>query len=406
EYVWIARIYNAFFWLVGGLAVYAIGRRLAQASYAVLLGLAFYFFLPYSVIASRSFQPEPWMVMWIILTAYALVRWTELPGWKWALLAGLFGGAAILVKGVAGFFVAPMLAAALLSAITIPRLFRNPQVWLMAALTILPALAYYLFFHQERSAEFLSFWTGELLGMVLTTSFYARWLAMIKGLMSLSTFMAAILGVLIANRRVRPLLAGGWVGYGLYGLIFPYQYITHEYYHLPLVALVALGVIPVLEGLVQTLRLQAWGWRLLAIGVFLFASAYSLWVGRSILFAADYRNEPISWRRVGNDLPEGKRFIALTADYGTRLRYYGWRIPSAYWLSRSDLELFALAGREKIDFKFHFDEMTEGMDYFLVTALGEFESQTDLKSLLTKKYPVYLEGSGYLIYDLTHPISD
>lgn len=405
EYFWLARIYNALFWMIGGWALYAIGRRLVQSHSAVVLGLAFYFFLPFGVIASRSFQPEPWMVMWILLTLYALLRWGEKPGWKWAVLVGVFGGMALLVKGVAGFFVAPMLGAAALAAKPLTRFMRDPKNWLVAGLTVLPAMVYMLF-NQERTSEFLSFWTGDLYMMIFTTSFYARWLAMVKGLMSLSTFMAAILGVLVAGRSTRPLLAGAWIGYGLYGMVFPYQYITHEYYHLPLVALVALGVLPVLEALLNLLRKQGWVWRLLAVGVFVFAGAYSLWVARSILYAADHHNDPVSWRRVGDDLPENSRFVALTGDYGMRLRYYGWRIPSAFWPSGADLSLSALAGRDEMEFLPHFEQVTRGMDYFLVTALGEFEAQPDLKQHLTQNYPQYLEGSGYFIYDLTHPISD
>ncbi len=405
EYVWLGRVYNAVFWMIGGLALYAIGRRLVQSRYAIVLGLALYFFLPFGVIASRSFQPEPWMVMWILLALYALLRWREKLDWKWAVLAGASGGMALLVKGVAGFFVAPMLGAVALTAKPLMRFIRDPKSWLVAGLTILPALVYFLV-NRERSSEFLSFWSGDLYRMVFTTSFYTRWLAMVKGLMSLSTFMAAILGILVSERSTRPLLAGAWIGYGLYGVVFPYQYITHEYYHLPLVALVALGVLPVLQALLNLLRTQSWVWKLLALGVFLFASAYSLWVARSILYAADHRNDVVSWQRVGNDLPANSRFVALTGDYGMRLRYYGWRIPSAYWPSSVDLSLFTLAGRDEMDFPSYFEQTTRTMDYFLVTALGEFDAQPELKQHLTQNYPLYLEGSGYFIYDLNHPISN
>ena len=76
EQVWIARIYLALFWAIGGLALWGVLKRYASRL-AVIISLCFYFFLPFSVIASRSFQPDPWMVMWILICAYAFTRWSE-----------------------------------------------------------------------------------------------------------------------------------------------------------------------------------------------------------------------------------------------------------------------------------------------------------------------------------------
>jgi len=48
-------------WLLGGLALYALARRIASADGA-LVALLYYLFLDFGVIASRSFQPDPLMV--------------------------------------------------------------------------------------------------------------------------------------------------------------------------------------------------------------------------------------------------------------------------------------------------------------------------------------------------------
>jgi hypothetical protein len=233
-----------------------------------------------------------------------------------------------------------------------------------------------------------------------TTEFYADWLAMIKVLMGLAVFMFAILGFLLSSRKAKPLLMGGWVGYVIYGLIFPYQYVTHEYYHLPLVALVAASVPPLLEGIVNKFKEQHWIWRALAIGVFIFASGYSLYVARSIMYASDFQYEPLSWQRVGEALPENAPFIALSADYGMRLRYYGWR-SSITWPSSGDIRLMALSSEEEFNFQAYFDQLTEGKDYFLVTSFSEFDAQPELKDYLNNNYQIHTEGNGFLIFDLT-----
>jgi 4-amino-4-deoxy-L-arabinose transferase-like glycosyltransferase len=398
EQLWLPRLVNAIFWGLGGVAVYAIGRRFA-GFWAVVTALTFYFFLPFSVIASRSFQPDPWMVMWILLTAWAALRWSETSSWKWAILTGLAGGMTLLVKTFAGFFVGPVLAAVVIQSLGWRRFWRNGQMWAMAAISLLPTLVY-LLLHSQRSSDFFSFWVVSLSGLVLTTNFYADWLAMIKGLMSLGTVMAAVLGLCIAPKSFRAVLLGGWIGYVLFGLVFPYQYTTHEYYHLMLVPLVALSLLPVLQAVYDLLNRQHLVWRLGSLGLVLFASAYALWTARSVIYVQDFSLEPASWQRVGEDIPAGHPFIALTADYGMRLRYYGWRSMSAAWPSGADLNLFSLAGNDAMNVESYFNEAIQGKDFFVVTALGELDAQPALKELLYDGYPLLVEGNGYLIFDL------
>lgn len=398
EKLWLARLVNALFWAVGGAALFAIGRRFA-GFWAVACVLALYFFLPFSVIATRSFQPDPWMVMWILLTGWAALRWAETPTWKWAILTGLAGGMTLLVKTFAGFFVGPILAAVVISSLGWRRFWRSGQVWAMAGISLLPTMVY-LLVNSQRSSDFFSFWVVSLSGLVLTTNFYADWLAMIKGLMSLGTVMAAVLGVCIAPPRFRALLLGGWIGYVVFGLVFPYQYTTHEYYHLALVPLVALSLLPVLQAIFDLLARQQLVWRLGALAMVLFSSAYGLWSVRSVIYVQDFALEPASWQRVGEDIPAGHPFIALTSDYGMRLRYYGWRSMSTGWPTGADLNLFALAGNDAMNVQTYFDEAIEGKDFFVVTALGELENQPALKELLYNQYPLLVEGNGYLIFDL------
>jgi len=403
EQIWIARIYNALFWALGGLAIWALGKHYTHPI-AIVLGLAFYFFLPFSVIASRSFQPEPWMVMWILLTTWALFRWGETLNWKRAILAGILGGMTMLVKVVAGFFVLPMLAAATLTSIGFRKAFRQVQIWCILLFMILPVgLNYMLLNPTGRSADFLSFWTVSLSGLILKSNFYADWLAMVQGLTGLMVLVVSAIGVALAEHRVRALLLALWIGYGLYGLVFPYQYTTHEYYHLPLVALVALSILPIADVALQRLKKEGWLWKALVAGVLLFASFYSLYVSRSILYAANYRNEPIAWRRVGEAIPSGHPFVGLTADYGMRLSYYGWRNMGASWPTGGDLHLYSLTGQGKLDTKSFFNEFTRGKDFFLVTAFSELDAQPELKELLYQNYPIYAQGDGFMLFDLRKP---
>jgi len=151
EYFWLGRIYNALFWCLGGLALFGTGRHFLSFP-AAMIGLLFYLCLPFSVIASRSFQPDAWMVMWVLFTFHTLVRWGEEPGsWKWAILAGLAAAMALLVKLFAVFFIAPVMLAVFFHTLGWRGMFRRLQTWAAGLLAVLPSVIYYLLINTQRS---------------------------------------------------------------------------------------------------------------------------------------------------------------------------------------------------------------------------------------------------------------
>ncbi|MCJ7660443.1 MAG: glycosyltransferase family 39 protein, partial [Anaerolineales bacterium] len=111
--VWVARILASIFWLIGGVALYFLARDMTSPDGGVIAA-AYYMFIPFGVIASRSFQPDPLMVMFILLALWAIFRWYQQPSWKTAILAGVLAGAALFVKAVALFFILVPFAALLL----------------------------------------------------------------------------------------------------------------------------------------------------------------------------------------------------------------------------------------------------------------------------------------------------
>jgi len=74
---------------------------------------------------------------------------------------------------------------------------------------------------------------------------------------------------------------------------------------------------------------------------------------------------------------------------------YGWKKVDLWPLAT---ELSQARNPDK-DNAAKFDEITAGMDYFLVTAFGQLEKQPDLKKILDT-YSIAIEGDGYVLYDL------
>ncbi|MBI9043047.1 MAG: glycosyltransferase family 39 protein [Anaerolineaceae bacterium] len=402
EILWVSRIYNALFWCIGGLALFGLMRRFISF-YAALSALGYYFFLPFGIIASRSFQPEPWMIMWFLLASLALLKWMEERNWKWAILAGILGSIAVIVKVISGIFILGVFAFSILSIMGLGKALKSRQIWTMALIISIPSVLIYLF-GDKGSAGFLSFWTGALSWMILDPGFYADWLAMLKSLMGgLIALVISALGAVLYPRNGKPILLGLWFGYIFYGLIFPYQYATHEYYHLPLVPILAISFAMILDLVIQKVIKEHWFWKITVSGILFFSAFYGFYVGRSMLVANNYEFEPLSWKNVGEAIPIGKKVIALTGDNGMRLRYYGWR-DSSVWPSTGDQQLHALSGGGDSNVQASFDYYTDGKDLFLITSYSQFEAQAELKNILENNYTVSTEGNGFILYDLNLPL--
>ena len=406
ENIAIARVWETFFWLAAGVALFDLMRRTTNP-WAALIALAYYFVLPFSVEVSRSFQPDPLMTSAFVIGIYFLYRWSEdnsplLSGeglgarstWKWAILAAVFLGFATFVKIVIAFFVGA--AAISLVLFTLGKDFwKSKQVWVMAAIMVIPALLFYVVLGSGRSTEYFFAWTVALMKLITSTDFYTKWLAFLGTLFGLVILFLSIAGALIAPTRLRWLLVSLWIGYLLYGLTLPFQMYTHSYYHIQLIPILALGLAVVLHPLTESVAdmggVRSAGFIALVLAVIGFQS----YVSRSVLVAESFRHEPEFWSSVGEAIPADAKVIALTQDYGYRLMLYGWRKVDLWPLAT---ELSATRNPDK-DNAAQFDDLTAGKDYFLVTLFGQLDKQPGLKEILAA-YPIAAEGDGYILYDL------
>jgi len=401
ERLWVSRVFTSIFWLVGGAALFDLARRMTSLD-AAIVSLLYYLFLPFAVIASRSFQPDPGMVMWVILAMLAFYRWSEQKSWRWAVVAGLASGIAVLVKVVAAYLIAGLAVAVVIQAFGIKQIFRMPQVWVMAVLMVLPPLVYYGFVLEGRSSDYFLSWTVALIPLVLNPAFYVQWLVHLRDLMGLAVLFLALSGVLISKPKNRAILLGLWIGYAVYGLTLPYQITTHSYYNLQLVPIIALSLAPVADALIARLADQSGAWQALFGGLVVAFSAFSLWTTIYQLDSQDYRETPAMWQKIASALPAGGKIVALTQDYGYPLMYYGWK-KVGLWPDSAEFKLAGLRGKGEPDVLQEFRDRTEGSSYFLVTEFEQLDDQPALKQLLDAEYPVYAQGDGYQLFDLEKP---
>ena len=399
----VPRLYAIFFWMVAAGFVLSVAVQIAGWGGA-LVGAFFFLIWPYGVIASRAFQPEPLMIALMAGAIWAGLRWEQRGGWGWALATGLAAGLSIYIKSVALFFVAPALVVLVVAhdRCAFRKLFKDPQVWAMAALSCLP----YLFYLLDGV-----FWNGYLVGqfsmrffpqMWSDPAFYLRWISNLGRAVPFEMVLVAILGIFLARRPVdRALLAAMWAGYFLYGMTLSHHISTHDYYHLPLFLVVALGLAAVAETLFNGLRGSTGLVRLAAVGLLSAALVITSYDARTTLKRGDMAAQAAVWEGVGQALGPGASVVALVPDYGAGLEYYAWITP-AVWPTVNDIE-FRVENGQNQNFNNLFDSQVSGRDFFVITLFDDLDQQPALKAILTEQYPIYRQAPGYIIYDLRSP---
>jgi 4-amino-4-deoxy-L-arabinose transferase-like glycosyltransferase len=370
-----------------------------------MLSTAYYFFFPYAVIASRSFQPDVLMVSLIISFWWMFARWLRNPTWTNALLAGLLGGLAIFIKFSAAFFVIGTALALVFSRISFRELLRNAQIWAMAIVGAVPALAYLIygiFVDGHLGGQF----AGRFIPALLLNPFnYLQW-AVKADMAAGGVFIAlGLLGFVLTEKGLlRSLMTGIWISYAAYSLFFNYHVATHDYYHLPLIAIVAVSLSPLgsmlfarlAESTVRGLQRSA-VYLILSFGLFI-----SVWNVRNQMKDVDYRPQAVMFTELGQTLSKQK-IVALTQDYGARLEYWSF-ISTFTWPYISD-ETYVNARGGEISFDAFddlFAEQSSKKDFFLITDFEEFNRQPRLREGL-RVYPMYMQGDGFVIYDLRDP---
>src|SRR5919199_504013 len=97
EHLWIPQVFSALFWMVGGVFLYLIAKRIVSPNAAVFC-LFFYLFVPYGVLASRAFMPDPLMIMLLMISVFTTLRYYEQPSRRRVLVAAVAASLAIFVK--------------------------------------------------------------------------------------------------------------------------------------------------------------------------------------------------------------------------------------------------------------------------------------------------------------------
>lgn len=441
EHLWIPRALSSIFWVIGGLFLYLIARTISSPGIA-MFSVIFYLFLPYGILASRSIQPDPLMVMMMLFSIYRVLKYDETPSRINFFAAAIVAAIAVLIKPYCFF----MIFGAFFSLIVLRARFWkalfNKNTIIFVLLTALPTIVYYGyglltglgFIGEHAKSSFLPY-------LVLYPTFWSGWLSMIGDVIGYIAFFLAIVGLFkIKHGRPKALLLGLWIGYFLFGLSATFQIHTHNYYTMPFIPIAALSLGPVAAMVMNRhaplLSLRSKLFFLILISLVLIvglgfsmrklplrnvlsdhkselktmATFMGITPEFSKFLSDDFDEHVRIAKEIGERVEHSSNTIFLTPDFGRVLAYYG-ELSGLPWPTRESLYERRLRGTkvpnikedftpENIIILFQGKFIKYSPDFFIITAFDEFDRQTDLKDFLKSNFPVFAQSDNYLIFDL------
>jgi hypothetical protein len=392
EIVMIPRALAALIWVMGAVPLWLLAVRLTSVSGA-LLATSLYLFLPYSIVASRNFQPDQLMTVAAITAILMLVRHHDRPTRARFAAAAAAVALAGFIKPMSVFVTAPVVTVLAFSrgASLRPRI-ADAAVSLAAGL--LPPIAFYGY----------SALAGSLIQdqmrmrfepHLIATAFFWNGLWQMASRVETGPLLAVAIGAIgIASDRItRRVIAALFAGYAMFAVVFTYHMPTHDYYHLPYIAVTALGAGAVFARFAG--RAPAVVTPVLCAIVAL-VGAVVAWPRLHTVDAPAFER---TYQAIGALVGHDTRALFLDTEYGFAMMYHA-EMSGDSWPNQDDLAAEAIDGRPAVDAETRFvrDYAAWRPNFFVVTDLGSLAAAPDLQSMLARRTtPVAITGR-YRVY--------
>ncbi|MFZ5366146.1 MAG: ArnT family glycosyltransferase [Patescibacteria group bacterium] len=236
----MARLVSIAFFLGSMIFLYLLARQYFGSGIS-LLSAFFFAILPYSIFYSRVILPEPMMIFLTMGLIYFLIKWLDKEKIIWWAIAVLFASLALTQKIFPPFLVLP-LAYLVLRKYSL-NAFRQPKIWLLVTLSLLPIVAWRVWISQFPEGIPPSDWllnqgAIRFKGAFFWWIFAERLGKLILGHWGLIPFGLGL--ILIPGKKE------GWffhlwlLSTLIYVTIFAAGNVTHDYYQIPFIPITAI----------------------------------------------------------------------------------------------------------------------------------------------------------------------
>ena len=355
EALWIPRVLSSVWWALGAVLLYLLALRL-QRPPAALAACAIYLFLPFGVVASRAFQPDPLLVVLILLAVLAIVRDDEGPSWGRLAAATAASSVALFLKpGVAAPFLFAVFAILAARRVGVRTALTDGRLAVFA-LSVVPMFVWYVYGSVVESFLGGHFRDKVSPSLLLERSFWSSWWDQLVYVLTwpvgnellAAVIVAACVGGVALTRAGRPrtLLVSLWAGYVLFGLVFTLHISTHNYYSLPAVPIVALSLGALLDAALSRLRISTGTATALVAAATAVVAVTVAWRLHPVFTDPAYEEKADRYRAIGEAADHTARALYVDEHYGDPASYYGWMSGKLLASGWEDEEPDVLARRE------------------------------------------------------------
>jgi 4-amino-4-deoxy-L-arabinose transferase-like glycosyltransferase len=400
EHLWIPRLVSALFWILGGVFLYLLGRRVTSPEGA-LVGLSLYLFWPYGVLISRLYMPDATMVALLLGAALTVVRYWEGPSHSRLAVAGIVSSLASAIKpGVALVFLLALFATLAASQRVFIATIVRGRLLVFLALASTASAIYFVY-----GAYVRDFLTGAAEGriqpdLLATAWFWRGWWEMVsivlpfpqrQALLALVPIVAGLAGIAVVRRGApRAILVGLWLGYVAYALVFTVHAASHAYYALPLIPILALSIGGLAGSLLERLEASAPIARpalLVLVVLVLGVAAFKSHPGPADHGAID------DYRRIGELTGHTTHALVVDERLKSPIMYWGWLVGD-YWYPPTRAQDLPTLG----DPYPHWVEPAEST-FLIVIDMAELQTERRLRTF-TRNLRVVARTSRYAVFDL------
>jgi hypothetical protein len=405
EEIYFARYLTSAFWLVGGIFMYLITKKLLSTE-AALFATLYYLFVPMGVIISRSFQPDSLMMMLFLASLYLLVNYFENGAKKYLLQASVVTAITLLLRPLVLFAI---FFAFLALSLQNKRSWRKIIDWsliIFSGVSLLPATLYYGYGMVIAGFMRWKVSTSFMPHLLTKRDFWLGWFQLGTNVAGAALLIAAIIGFfLLSNQMARSLMVGLAIGYLIFGVAFTYHIHTHPYYHIQLFPVIAICAAACFASIVRILRSSSEKvWPLPVILSLSMCLYFAYRTERESLYQVHMEDPRAAWR-IGEIIGHNPHTVFVSRHYGIPLEYYG-EFGGAPWPVRVEDPFYQQPGAPERSVQERIDQLGFKPDYFVITYFDLYERKhQDLETYLEGACSARLETTDYLIYSHCHTLS-
>ena len=387
------RLLSIFGWGISAIFLYKLTLRYTSIL-ASLVSTFIYTFSPLSVLISRSFQPDQWMLTFSIASIYFMNEWLIKEKRLFFLLSSVCISISLLLKIQSVIYIfLPIIYLISNKMIKRKNIILNASCFIVA---LLPSIIWYVYAFSLKQRNLavegmftISNWFRPEL--FLNPKYYSNIFGFEYNLVLLPIGIFLLIIGLVSKLKKRQFLLYAWLaGVILYFIVLNRQNMVHEYYHLPFIPIAAIFIGIGVEKLFKAfngLFINKY-FLLLTLAFLYFISAIIVVINRGYQVVPRFRYVLETAAKV-KSLTKPNDLIVGVMDSGPTLVYYSERTGWDFDINSEN----SISRLEKL--------RGEGAVIFASAYKNQFLENKEFAKYMYRNYDILKETDNYIIFGLT-----